>query len=52
VRTHITKIISPTPHKPVVFDQNQFGTAKIHLGRTVALSLPSHKQVLPTRRAG
>lgn len=63
VGTHITKIINPklhllcfpvtrTPHKPAVFDQNQFGTAKIHLGNTVALCLPSHKQVLPPPPAG
>jgi hypothetical protein len=38
--------VGPTPRKPVVYDKNQFGTAKIAIGRTALLCLPSTKQVI------
>lgn len=63
VGTHATKIINPklhllcfpvsqTPIKPRVFDQNQFGTAVIRIGRTAVLCLPSRKQLLPPPPSG
>jgi hypothetical protein len=39
--------VTKTPIKPRVWDQNQFGTAKLAVQRTRWLCLPSTKQVLP-----
>lgn len=39
--------VTPTPKKPKVWDQNQFGTSSITIGRTKWLCLPSIKVVVP-----
>lgn len=60
VGSQVTAIVNPTmhllcfpvtntPRRPVVFDQNQFGTAAVQLGNTVALCVPSLKQLLQGR---
>lgn len=38
--------VTKTPHKPRVWDQNQFGTAKLAIQKTNWLCLPSKKQVV------
>jgi hypothetical protein len=38
--------VSQTPIKPRVFDENQFGTAKVAIGKTTTLCLPSAKKVV------
>lgn len=38
--------VSPTPIKPQVWDQNQFGTSPVTIGRTNWLCLPSTKQIV------
>lgn len=38
--------VSRTPRVPVVFDKNQFGTAKVRIGHTSLLCLPSTKTIL------
>jgi hypothetical protein len=38
--------VSPTPIKPAVWDQNQFGTAKVSIRATKWLCLPSTKQLI------
>lgn len=58
VGTKVTKIVNraahllcfgvrPTPRKPRVWDQNQFGTSAIAIGRTRWLCLPSTKVLVP-----
>jgi len=42
--------VSPTPIKPTVWDQNQFGNEKVKIIRTTTLCLPSAKQVVPPQR--
>ena len=39
--------VTPTPTKPKVWDQNQFGTSAMRILRTQALCLPSAKVVVP-----
>jgi hypothetical protein len=38
--------VTPTPFKPTVWDQNQFGNETVHIVRTTTLCLPSRKQVV------
>ncbi|HET9894574.1 MAG TPA: hypothetical protein VFQ44_06530 [Streptosporangiaceae bacterium] len=38
--------VSPTPIRPQVWDQNQFGTSVVTIGRTTSLCLPSTKQIV------
>lgn len=38
--------VSRTPKVPVVFDKNQFGTARVRIGHTLLLCLPSTKTVI------
>jgi hypothetical protein len=38
--------VSRTPKFPVVFDKNQFGIAKVRIGHTALLCLPSIKKIL------
>jgi hypothetical protein len=38
--------VSKTPLKPKVFDQNQFGTAVMHLMQTIAVCVPSTKKII------
>jgi hypothetical protein len=46
-RTHLLCFpVSKTPIKPRVWDQNQFGTARLTIGHTTTLCLPSLKQVV------
>jgi hypothetical protein len=58
VGTKVTKIVNhaahllcfgvtPTPRKPRVWDQNQFGTSVIAIGRTRWLCVPSAKAIVP-----
>jgi hypothetical protein len=57
VGTHVFKIINPaahllcfpvsqTPAVPKVFDKNQFGTARVTIGHTAALCVPSLKKLI------
>ena len=39
--------VTPTPIKPTVWDQNQFGNETVKIVRTTTLCLPSAKQVVP-----
>jgi hypothetical protein len=39
--------VTPTPIKPTVWDQNQFGNETVKIIRTTTLCLPSAKQVVP-----
>ena len=39
--------VTPTPIKPTVWDQNQFGNETVKVIRTTTLCLPSAKQVVP-----
>jgi hypothetical protein len=39
--------VTPTPIKPTVWDQNQFGNETVKIIRTTTLCLPSTKQVVP-----
>ena len=39
--------VTPTPTKPTVWDQNQFGNETVKIIRTSTLCLPSTKQVVP-----
>ena len=41
--------VSPTPIKPTVWDQNQFGNETVKIIRTTTLCLPSKKQVVVPR---
>lgn len=36
--------VTPTPIKPFVFDQNQFGTARVVIRQTRLLCLPSARR--------